>query len=67
MRKYKQQAEKIDEVLFLIEEIIDARDEMREEKKYSNSKHFWHIMDNRYTPARERLKNLLSEVIVVRK
>lgn len=67
MRKYKQQAEKIDEVLFLIEEIIDARDEMREEKKYSNSKRLWHIMDNRYTPARERLKNILSEVIVVRK
>lgn len=64
MKKYKRQIENIDKFIESLEEMIDARDDMWEEEKYSNYKHAWKIKNERYNPARENLRESLKEFII---
>jgi len=63
MRKLKRQIEHIDEFLEALEEMIDARDDMWEEEKYSNHRQVEDIKEKRYLPAKKRVKNSLERVV----
>jgi hypothetical protein len=64
MRKFRQKIEAIDEFILALEEMIDARDDMWEEEKYSNVKQLYEIEINRYIPAREKLRDALANFIL---
>jgi len=64
MRKFKQKIEAIDEFILALEEMIDSRDDMWEEEKYSNVKQMHEIEINRYIPAREKLRDALADFIL---
>ena len=63
-KKFKRQAESIDKFIGALEEMIDARDDMWEEEKYSNYHHMWKIKNERYVPARDMLREALYDFIV---
>jgi hypothetical protein len=63
MRKLKRQIEHIDEFLEALEEMIDARDDMWEEEKYSNYRQVIDIKEKRYLPAKKKVKNSLERVV----
>lgn len=56
--------QKIDEedIVELIEDMIDARMAMREEKYYSNYHKYWEIKENQYDPLVSKLKYRLSKL-----
>lgn len=64
MRKFRQKIEAIDEFILALEEMIDARDDMWEEEKYSNVKQLYEIEITRYIPAREKLRDALADFIL---
>lgn len=64
MTKYKQRLESIDKFIESLEEMIDARDDMWEEEKYSNWRQVLKIKQDRYSPARERMKSALHDFIL---
>jgi hypothetical protein len=64
MRKYRRQIENIDKFIAALEEMIDARDDMWEEEKYSNYKYMWKIQNERYIPAKEQLRESLKNFII---
>ena len=64
MKKYKQRIESIDKFIDALEEMIDARDDMWEEEKYSNWRHMWAIKNDRYLPAKDKMKDALHDFIV---
>jgi len=43
--------------------MIDARDDMWEEEKYSNHKQMWKIKEERYLPAKAKLREALHDCI----
>lgn len=53
----------IDYFIEALEEMIDARDDMWQEEKYCNYKHMIKIGEDRYIPAREKLRFFLSEIV----
>ena len=55
--------DQFDSLLEAFEELIDARDDMWEEEKYSNYRQMIKIKEERLTPAREKVKTLLHEII----
>ena len=61
MKKYRKTIENIDKFIDAIEEMIDARDDMWEEEKYSNYREMWKIKNERYLPAKEALKQSLTD------
>jgi hypothetical protein len=63
MKKYKQKIENIDKFIESLEEMIDARDDMWEEEKYSNYKQMWKIKEERYLPAKAKLREALYDFI----
>jgi len=63
MKKYKQKIENIDKFIESLEEMIDARDDMWEEEKYSNYKQMWKIKEERYLPAKAKLREALHDFI----
>ena len=64
MRKYRHQIESIDKFIEALEIMIDARDDMWEEEKYSNYKHAWKIKNERYLPAKTMLREALVDFIL---
>jgi hypothetical protein len=64
MKKYKQKIEAIDKFIEALEEMIDARDDMWEEEKYSNWRQMWTIKNEKYFPAKDRLKDALYDFVV---
>lgn len=63
MKKYRLQADNIDKFINALEEMIDARDDMWEEEKYSNHRQMWDIKNKRYLPAKELLKEALYDFV----
>lgn len=63
MKKFKCQIENIDKFIEALEELIDARDDMWEEEKYSNVNAMWKIKEQRYIPAKENLREALYDFI----
>ena len=63
LKKYKLQITTIDKFIDSLEEMIDARDDMWEEEKYSNYREMWKIKNERYLPAKAALKETLYEFI----
>lgn len=63
-KKYKLQIASIDKFIDSLEEMIDARDDMWEEEKYSNYREMWKIKNERYLPAKEALKEALYDFVV---
>jgi len=53
----------LDKFIDALEEMIDARDDMWEEEKYSNYRQMNRIKEERYVPARESFRNSLEEII----
>jgi hypothetical protein len=53
----------IDYLIEALEEMIDARDEMWEEEKHCNYRAEMRIREERYDPAREKLKFFLKEIV----
>jgi len=43
--------------------MIDARDDMWEEEKYSNHRQMWKIKEERYLPAKAKLREALHDFI----
>ena len=64
LKKYKLQTTSIDKFIDSLEEMIDARDDMWEEEKYSNYREMWKIKNERYIPAKEMLKEALHEFVI---
>jgi uncharacterized protein YukE len=64
MKKYKQRIESIDKFIEALEDMIDARDDMWEEEKYSNWRQMWAIKNEKYLPAKDRLKDALHDFVV---
>ena len=54
----------IDDLLDSIERMIDAKDDIHEEDKYSNYRQVMSIKTDRYIPAREQARERLRAVIV---
>jgi len=53
----------LDKFIDALEEMIDARDDMWEEEKYSNYRQMNRIKEERYVPARESFRNSLEKII----
>ena len=53
----------IDRLIEALEEMIDARDDMWEEEKYCNFRAEMKIREERYEPAKNKLKFFLTEII----
>lgn len=53
----------IDQLIDALEEMIDARDDMWGEKKYSNHRQMWKIKSERYEPAKDNVRLFLQKVI----
>jgi len=53
----------LDDVLDALYDVVDALDDMWWEEEYSNVREVWKIKDERYHPARERLKASLRKAI----
>ena len=53
----------IDYFIEALEEMIDARDDMWEEEKHHNYRGEMKIREERYEPARDKLRFFLSEMI----
>lgn len=51
----------INKIVEALEEILDAHYDMREEKKHSNVNLFYNIKDDRYIPAKDKLKSALED------
>jgi hypothetical protein len=64
MKKYRHRIENIDKFIEALEIMIDARDDMWEEEKYSNYKHAWKIKNERYLPAKGMLREALYDFVV---
>ena len=64
MKKFRLKATNIDKFIESLEEMIDARDDMWEEEKYSNYRQLQEIREKRYLPARKQLKAALYDFIV---
>ena len=56
----------IDYLIEALEEMIDARDDMWQEEKYCNYKQMIKIGEERYEPARVKLRFFLTEIIKVK-
>jgi hypothetical protein len=63
LKKYKLQITSIDKFIDSLEEMIDARDDMWDEEKYSNYREMWKIKNERYLPAKKALKEALYDFI----
>jgi hypothetical protein len=53
----------LDKFIDALEEMIDAKDDMWEEEKYSNYRQMNSIKENRYIPAREIVRESLEKII----
>ena len=63
-KKYRLQIATIDKFIDSLEEMIDARDDMWDEEKYSNYREMWKIKNERYLQAKEALKEALYDFVV---
>ena len=63
MKKFRLKADNIDKFITALEEMIDARDDMWEEEKYSNYREMVKIQEKRYLPARQMLKESLYDFV----
>lgn len=59
------QKDDIDYFIEALEEMIDARDDMWEEEKYCNYRAEMKIREDRYVPAKDKLRFFLREIIKV--
>lgn len=57
------QKTEIDEFMEALEEMIDSKDDMWEEQKYSNINKFLYIKDHRYIPAKKKVRETLERII----
>lgn len=53
----------IDNFMEALEDMMDSRDDMWEEQKYSNINKFLYIKENRYDPAKKRVREILDRII----
>lgn len=53
----------IDRLIEALEEMIDARDDMWEEEKHHNWRGEMKIREERYEPAKDKLKFFLTEIV----
>ena len=53
----------IERLVQTLEVMMTTRDKMYEENTYANYRQVWKLREEAYTPAREELKVLLSELI----
>jgi hypothetical protein len=58
--------DEIDYFIEALEEMIDARDDMWQEEKFCNYKLMIKISEDRYIPAREKLRFFLNEIVKVK-
>lgn len=57
------QKDDIDRLIEALEEMMDARDDMWYEEEYHNHREFLQIKDSRYTPAKDKLKSILTRIL----
>ena len=63
MRKFKRQAENIDDFITALEELMHAKDDMYEEEKFQNHKEILKIKEKRYDPAKKKVKSSLERIV----
>jgi len=63
MSKQQLQTTDIDKFIEALEEMMDARDDMWYEEEYHNHREFLKIKDERYTPAKQKLRNYLENIL----
>jgi hypothetical protein len=56
----------IDYLIEALEEMIDARDDMWQEEKYCNYKQMIKIAEDRYYPAKDKLRFFLAEIVKIK-
>lgn len=54
------QHQMIDRLIEALEDMIDARDDMWEEEKHCNYKMMQNIKEERYDPAKDQIRRLLT-------
>ena len=63
MKKYRQRIENVDKFIAALEEMIDARDDMWQEEKYSNVNEMNRINNERVEPAKERMRVAFNKAV----
>jgi hypothetical protein len=53
----------IDKFIEALEEMMDARDDMWYEEEYHNHREFLKIQQERYNPAKQKLRNYLENIL----
>lgn len=63
MSEQQIQTTDIDEFIKALEEMMDARDDMWYEEEYHNHREFLKIQQERYNPARQRVRDYLEKIV----
>ena len=53
----------IDEFITALEEMMDARDDMWYEEEYHNHREFLKIKEERYNPAKKKVRDYLEKLL----
>jgi hypothetical protein len=59
----QQQKTDLDDFMEALENMMDSRDDMWEEQKYSNISKFLYIKEHRYEPAKKKVREILDRII----
>lgn len=57
------QTTEIDQFIEALEEMMDARDDMWYEEKYHNHREFLKVQQERYNPAKQKLRDHLEKIL----
>jgi thiamine pyrophosphate-dependent acetolactate synthase large subunit-like protein len=53
----------IDQFIAALEEMMDARDDMWYEEEYHNHRQFQNIKEERYNPAKQKVRDYLEKIL----
>jgi len=63
MSEQTTQTTDIDEFMKALEEMMDARDDMWYEEEYHTHREFLKIQQERYNPARQKVRDYLEKIV----
>ena len=63
LKKYKRKINDVEILINSLEEMLDSRIQMIEEKKYSNAREYEKIYIEKYTPSKQKVKSIILQMI----
>ena len=63
LKKYKRKINDVEILINSLEEMLDSRIQMMEEKKYSNAREYEKIYIEKYTPSKQKVKSIILQMI----